>query len=96
MKLDDNKFEVAFADVKNYRDIVKMFIMMNALDIKDVPGITYYKTNNLEIEFIDPPKTSWCIDGEELTPVTDEYNISIKNNVEILMPTKNVKELFKK
>ena len=45
---------------------------MNAVDIKDIPGITYYKTNDLEIEFLDPPKTSWCIDGEEYTSPNED------------------------
>ena len=94
VKLDDNKFEVAFADVKNYRDIVKMFIMMNALDIKDVPGITYYKTNNLEIEFIDPPKTSWCIDGEEYKTPTTKFTFRVEKDMKMLMPKTNIKKLF--
>ena len=94
VKLDDNKFEVAFADVKNYRDIVKMFILMNAVDIKDIPGITYYKTNDLEIEFLDPPKTSWCIDGEEYTSPSPKYKFRVEKDMKMLMPKKNIKQLF--
>ena len=94
VKLDDNKFEVAFADVKNYRDLVKMFILMNVVDIKDIPGITYYKTNNLEIEFYDNPKTSWCVDGEEYTNPVHKYKFRVEKDMKMLMPRKNIKELF--
>lgn len=94
MKLDDNKFEVAFADVKNYRDIVKIFLMMTVLDIKDIPGITYYKTNDLEIEFLDQPKTSWCIDGEEYETKGKKFVFRVEKGMEMLMPRRNIKRLF--
>ncbi len=94
VKLDDNKFEVAFADVKNYRDLVKMFILLNAMDIKDIPGITYYKTDNLELEFLDPPKTSWCIDGEEYKSPTTKFTFCVEKGLKMLMPKENIKELF--
>lgn len=94
VKLDDNKFEVAFADVKNYRDIVKMFILMNAVDIEYIPGITYYKTNELEIEFLDRPKTSWCVDGEEYSSPNTKYTFRVEKDMKMLMPKKNIKQLF--
>ena len=94
VKLDDNKFEVAFANVKNYRDIVKMFILMNIVDIKDIPGITYYNTNHLALEFIDPPKTSWCIDGEEFTSPVHKYKFRVEKDMKMLMPKKNLQDLF--
>ena len=94
VKLDDNKFEVAFADVKNYRDLAKMFILMNAVDIKDIPGITYYKTNELEIEFLDKPKSSWCIDGEEYTSPSSTYKFRVEKKMKMLMPKENIKKLF--
>ena len=67
---------------------------MNALDIKDIPGITYYKTNNLEIEFIDPPKTSWCIDGEEYKTPTTKFTFRVEKDMKMLMPKTNIKKLF--
>lgn len=36
-------------------------------------------------------KRSWCIDGEELESDTNEYVITIKRNVEIMMPDKDSK-----
>ena len=85
---------MAFADVKNYRELVKMFILMNVVDIKDIPGVTYYKTNDLEIEFLDTPKTSWCIDGEEYTSPAHKYKFRVEKDMKMLMPKKNIKELF--
>ena len=58
-------FEVALANVKTLKDMIKILVMATNIDVKDIPGVTYYRTNNFEIEFLDPPKTSWCIDGEE-------------------------------
>ena len=94
VKLDDNKFEVAFADIKNYRDLVKMFILLNAVDIEDIPGITYYKTNELEMEFLDPPKTSWCIDGEEYKSPSTKFKFRVEKDMKMLMPRKNINKLF--
>lgn len=94
VKLDDNKFEVAFADIKNYRDLVKMFILLNAVDIENIPGITYYKTNELEMEFIDPPKTSWCIDGEEYKNPSTKFKFRVEKDMKMLMPRKNINKLF--
>ena len=76
------------------RDLVKMFILMNVVDIKDIPGITYYKTNNLEIEFYDNPKTSWCVDGEEYINPIHKYKFRVEKDMKMLMPKKNIKELF--
>ena len=42
-------FEVALCKVKNKAEMVKMFILLNNMDAKDVPGITYYRTDNIEI-----------------------------------------------
>ena len=46
--------------------------------------------------FNTPLDKAWCIDGEELEPIDDSYEIKIQRNVEILMPTKNVDKLFVK
>ena len=65
VKLDDNMFEVALAKVKNKTDMLKMLVLLTTIEVKDIPGITYYRTNNFEIEFKNKQKKSWCIDGEE-------------------------------
>lgn len=96
IKLDDNKFEVAFCHVKNKVELMKYFILLNNMDAKDVPGITYYQTNNLEIEFLDSPKVSWCIDGEEYKSAKKTFSFSIDRETKMMCPKKNLVKLFKK
>lgn len=95
IKLDDKMFEVAFADIKTKKDMLKMFFLITNKDVKDIPGITYYQTDNLEIEFIDSPKASWCIDGEEYKTMKTKFNFKIERKMKMLMPKNNLKKLFK-
>ena len=96
IKLDDNKFEVAFCHVKNKAEMMKIFIMLNNMDAKDVPGITYYQTDNLEIEFLTKPKVSWCIDGEEYKTDNQKFCFSIDRETKMMLPKENVVKLFDK
>lgn len=96
VKLDDNMFEVAFCKVKNKAEMIKMFILLNSMDAKDVPGITYYQTNNIEIEFLQKPKVSWCIDGEEYPSVTNKFVFNMDNKTKMMLPRENVVKLFEK
>ena len=94
VKLDDNKFEVAFCHVKNKAEMMKIFILLNTMDAKDVPGITYYQTDNLEIEFLTKPKVSWCIDGEEYKIDTNKFSFSIDRGTKMMLPRENAIKLF--
>lgn len=94
IKLNDNKFEVALASVDRKKDMLKLLVMSQTRDIKDIPGVTYYQTDNLELEFIDPPKTSWCIDGEELKTSKVNFKFEIDRSTTMLMPRKNISQLF--
>lgn len=96
IKLDDNMFEVALANPKTKREILKMMIQATTRDLKKVPGITYYQTNNLEIEFLNKPKTSWCIDGEEYKSNNKKFTFKVDKTSKMLMPKENIKKLFKK
>ena len=96
IKLDDNMFEVAFCKVKNKAEMMKIFILLNNMDAKDVPGITYYQTNNLEIEFLQKPKVSWCIDGEEYPITTKKFKFRIDRHTKMMLPKENVIKLFEK
>lgn len=95
IKLDDKMFEFAFAEVKTKKDMLKLFVKIFNMDIKDVQGITYHQTNNLELEFIDSPKTSWCIDGEELKTASTKFTFKIHKSMKMLLPKTNIKKLFK-
>lgn len=96
VKLDDNKFEVAFCHVKNKAELMKIFVLVNNMDLKDVPGITYYQTDNLEIEFLQNPKVSWCIDGEEYKSSSNKFVFRIDRDTHMMLPKENVVKLFEK
>ena len=96
IKLDDNMFEVDLANPRTKREILKMMVQATTRDLKKVPGITYYQTNNLEIEFLNKPKTSWCIDGEEYKSNNKKFTFKVDKTSKMLMPKENIKTLFKK
>ena len=95
VKLNDNMFEVAFADLKTKKDILRTFFQITNNDVKSVKNITYYQTDNLEIEFLDKQKTSWCIDGEEYKSENNIFKFSVKQDQKMLMPKENINKLFK-
>lgn len=94
-KLDDNMFEVALVKVKNFKELIRMFVLINTRNPKDIPGITYYQTDNFEIEFLNKLKTSWCIDGEEYKNDNNLFKFSVSQDTKMLMPKINIKSLFK-
>ena len=94
VKLDDNMFEVALANVNSRTDILKLLVLASTMDIKDIPGITYYRTNNIEIDFLNAPKTSWCIDGEEFKSTSMNFKFTVNKKMKMLVPREKAKELF--
>ena len=96
VKMGDNMFEIALANPKTKADILRMLVQVTMKDVKEVPGITYYQTNNFEIEFLDKPKTSWCIDGEEYPSNGPRYTFKVDKEVKMLIPRTNAKKLFEK
>lgn len=94
VKLDDNMFEVALANPKNKKELVKLLAKVDSMDVKDIPEITYFQTNNFEIEFIDELKTSWCIDGEEYKNDTNMFVFRVEQNMKMQIPNTNVGKLF--
>ena len=95
VKLDDKMFEVALANVKTKKDMIKMLVLINSMDVKDIPGVTYYRTNDLEIEFSKRPKTSWCIDGEEYKSTETKYLFRVEQSMKMLVPKEKITKLFK-
>ena len=87
-------FEVAFANIKTKADMFKMLVQINTMDVKDIPGVKYYQTDNLEIEFLDRPKTSWCIDGEEYKSNELKFNFKLEQSMKMLVPQENMNRLF--
>lgn len=96
IKLDDNQFEVLLCSFSKRIHLLKAFRLLLTNDISKISGFEFYKTNKVEIKFLEYPKKSWCIDGEKLDRSTLDYNISMINNFKILMPTTYNDELFVK
>lgn len=65
-------------------------------DATKVPGIYTYKTNNIKIKLKNKPRKNWCIDGEELKDDKLTFDIKIYNEMQMMVPNKNIKELFTK
>ncbi len=94
VKLDDNMFEVALANVKTLKDMIKILVMATNIDVKDIPNVTYYQTNNFEIEFISPIENSWCLDGEEYKNDTNKFTFTVEQSMKMLVPKEQINKLF--
>lgn len=94
VKLDDNKFEVLMCNISKKKDIVKSLYFLTMYDVSRVPGIYFYKTDNIKIKFADKPKKPWCVDGEKLDDDTTKFNISIDRSLKMMIPNKNIDKLF--
>lgn len=94
VKLDDNMFEVLFCDVKTKRDLLKTFYSIRTKNIKEIPNVKYYQTNNLKIEFDTIPESSWCLDGEEYKHNNKIFEFTIDKSCYMLLPKVNVSKLF--
>ena len=96
IKLDDNMFEVAMAKIRRKKDMFALLGMMFTSDIENIPNITYYQTSSIDIEFLNPPKTSWCIDGEEYKSTSTKFSLKVIKGPKMLMPKVNLNRLFNK
>ena len=97
VKLDDNKFEIIFCNLKKKKDIIRTLYFLTMYDTSKVPGFYFYRTNKLKIKINNVEDDTWCIDGEKLEKdEKNEYEITIKNNIKVLVPKKNIKKLFNK
>ena len=94
IKLDDNKFEVLLCNITKLKDIVKTLYFFALYDASKIPGFYFYQTDNIKIKFNNPLKKPLCIDGESFDDMSGSYNIKIDHDVYVLMPSKNVNNLF--
>ena len=94
VKLDDNKFEIMFCNITKKQTLVKSILIMLKSDITNVPGIYCHATDSLTIKFKEAPKQCWTIDGEKLESDKKEFKIEIDKNTYMLLPKKNIDNLF--
>ena len=84
VKLDDNKLEVLFCNLRNKQEVVKSLFYSKTTDITKISGIYFHKCSSLKIRFIDRLKKPWCLDGEKLDYTVAEYDIRITNKLKII------------
>ncbi len=97
VKLDDNKFEVAFCNLQKKTAIINaLFKVVTSNNFKKIKGIEYYKTDKLKINFFEMPNDSWCLDGEEEKVNNKEIVFSINKDINMLVPSSNLEKLFTK
>lgn len=94
IKLDDNKFEVLLCNITKLKDIIKTLYFFALYDASKIPGFYFYQTDNIKIKFNSPLKKPLCIDGESFDDMSGSYNIKIDHDVYVLMPKKNINNLF--
>ena len=94
VKLDDNKFEILICNISKKKDIIKSLYFLTMYDVYKVPGIYSYKADSIKIKFIDKPKKPWCIDGEMLGGLENNYTITLDKDIKMRIPSKNVDKLF--
>lgn len=94
VKLDDKKFEVCLANAKSIKEMLKMIVLVTSVDAKTIPNVTYYQTDNFEIEFLKDEKASWCIDGEEYKAESNILTFRVEQSMKMLVPKENIKKLF--
>lgn len=94
IKLDDNKFEVLLCNITKLKDIIKTLYFFALYDASKILGFYFYQTDNIKIKFNSPLKKPLCIDGESFDDMSGSYNIKIDHDVYVLMPSKNVNNLF--
>ena len=95
VKLDDGKFEVLLCKLTSKPALIKsLFFLINNNNMDNIPGCEYYKLSDLTIEFLDEPKYSWCIDGEELKSKSNKFKFTINKDLYAVLPEHNVKKLF--
>ena len=94
IKVDDNKFEVLLCNITKLKDIIKTLYFFALYDASKIPGFYFYQTDNIKIKFNSPLKKPLCIDGESFDDMSGSYNIKIDHDVYVLMPSKNVNNLF--
>lgn len=94
VKLDDKKFEVCLANAKSLKEMIKMMVLVTTVDVKTIPNVTYYQTDNFELEFLSDEKASWCIDGEEYKVENKVIKFSLEQSMKMLVPKDNMNKLF--
>lgn len=93
VKLNDQTFEVLFCNLLKKRDIIKTLLILRKEKITNIPGLFFYKTDNIKLT-IENPKP-WTLDGEKYKEKVKTYVIKNTYKVPMKLPEKNIDKLFK-
>lgn len=96
IKLDDDRFETFFCSLKKRKDIIGAVMKLRKTDITHVSGIYFHSSNNLKITINEEDELPWCLDGERFDIDSHEINIGVDTETYIMLPNKNIDELFEK
>ena len=96
VKLNDDKFEVLFCNLRRRKDVLRTLYYLRKTDITHVPGFYFHKASNIKIKINDEKKLAWCIDGEKLEIDSSEIEIKVDKNVKLMIPEVNIEKLFVK
>lgn len=94
IKLDDNQFEALFCSLKKRKDVLKALIRVRKTTIDHVPGFYFHESDTLKITVHDEQGLPWCLDGEKYEIEDNTIELKIDRGTEIMLPKKNIKELF--
>ena len=87
-------FEVALCNLKTKKEILAALYSLRTTVLSNIPGITYYQTKQIDIQFDDVPPSSWCIDGEEFKHHDKVFHLEVRRGFQMLIPKDNVEKLF--
>lgn len=97
IKLDDDRFEIVFCTIRKKKDILKSLYFLTLYGPSKVPGMYFYRSNNIKITINNTINSSFCVDGEKLEKdQQNKYTVTMINDIKVLIPNKNTKKLFKK
>ena len=96
IKLDDDRFEMFFCNIKKRKDIIGALMKLRKTDITHVSGMYFHSSNNLKITINEENELPWCLDGEKFEIDSHEINICVDRDTSIMLPNKNIDELFEK
>ena len=94
VKLNDHMFEVAFCKVQSRKDILNILYCLKTMDLHEIPNITYYQTDQIDIVFDENLTSSWCVDGEKLEKKSKAFHLEVKKGFKMIVPKDNITKLF--
>lgn len=91
--LNDGEMEVLLCQARTKGQFIKNFLQLFLG--RPTNEIKSLKAKDIKIKLIDKPSKKWCIDGEKYEYSGDTFHIKANKKMKILVPSRNVKKLFK-